>query len=1674
MSLFSIQGRKHTTYYDHLMSSASSKTPARERMIKEQKTTQLSTHLSTDSVNSTCGESRSVYKSINRTYVIPGLSKSGGPPTPAGTPTPTLGRLTLQRRKTNTNNTENNAEQTTAMSDPAEKTHTPAPEKRLTLQRRTRTVVIDRSVSSDSSRAADGQRLVPTGEPRATKVLSESNSRVPGMMGVLRTASLRDTVSKFKVKEHSAPAATPVKITDAPGKTSHNKTPTPATRQLGELGKAEDHAKVFSTPTKRTPFERIASKKDVFEKLSVKEPIPRAVSVKNSSLERPKMRRPQAEETKPVPTPRGLKTSSSVFKSNASLPARKTSSDEAASVQGNSTPSEVPPATSVSAEPLVRPSELPKPQDSLKMENSAVTVAVRVRPFNAREKAENRLQVIFMKDQETVVQHPVSKHSHSFVYDFSFCSVDVEDPSFASQQTVYQTLARPLLERAFEGFNTCLFAYGQTGSGKSYTMMGFGEEAGVIPRFCQELFSRLASVQKDKVSCHLEMSYFEVYNEKIHDLLVARDNQNHRLPLRVREHPVHGPYVADLSTHVVSSFSDIQVWLELGNKQRATAATGMNDKSSRSHSVFTLVMTQTKTEFVEEEEHDHRITSRINLVDLAGSERCNSAQTSGERLREGASINMSLLTLGKVISALADQVVNRKRVFIPYRESVLTWLLKESLGGNSKTAMIATVSPAGSNVDESLSTLRYAQQARTIINLAKVNEDTNAKLIRELKLEVEKLRAAQTSAQGVLPERERLFQQEIAGLRSKLTQRERENLENQRAWREKLEQAEIRKREETKELQRAGLTFKVDNRLPNLVNLNEDPQLSEMLLYMIREGRTLVGKLKSESPHDIQLSGALIGDRHCVISNVGGTVSVTPMESAKTFVNGNLIFTATVLNHGDRVILGGDHYFRFNHPAEVQSGKRVSCWTGSGDGQKDFEFAKNELLSAQRAQLEAEIEEAHLKAKQEMMQGIQMAKELAQKELSDQRARYEDRIHTLEEELVEESQRKQNQEQDNRRVANQMAELRQAKQHLELEVDTQKKRLRLHVEAQALEEHSVRQAKIVDALEAEKVKLSRDLEEIQKRMALRENRTPKTVAPQWDAMKLSLMIEEANKISTKLRKNTRFSRHESSEMENAREENGMQVRVQNTKLGISTFWTLERFQNNMAAMRELEQGEAASKDDEVFYDPDDEWEQDLSASSSTTTSSSASFSRRRSRSLLKSRRISGRLYEIRVHPIQSLLGASSTSTGLMGVAQPPSTHPSASSSALPGICKELIGQSLSTLRGCGGPEESMADRLIHDLQLVYTVVRTVCDLYDGLDDDSQENVFACRPEAQGQLVVATSAVERAVFLTRHWLASTRPAARALYSAAEELRCQVKRMGGFLQLLIQGCESEISSMVTEAHRKSSQCLDVALRSVGHLAALTGEPLGAPEPGARAIGKSSTSMCLLEGTNKGVGSLLEAGLHITKEMLRDAQLAYPRTPALQSLKSKAVDLACSLQTYIHCHMTERESGPDRVDDEDEAQVSRLQKLRAVATMLFQLNRAIAVLHTCLTDTLRGKGRESNLTTGSAAISSSARAVGDLVRGHSEAVASVDPDLPCPRRLSTTREELQAAIHTLTTTNSDQQGAEGRQSAGPNSTGSYHTGNDDSDVSKDGSFKNKAAAKVLSSLASDVSSNRSPHWV
>ncbi|OXB84170.1 UNVERIFIED_CONTAM: hypothetical protein H355_007053 [Colinus virginianus] len=981
-------------------------------------------------------------------------------------------------------------------------------------------------------------------------------------------------------------------------------------------------------------------------------------------------------------------------------------------------------------------------------------------------------------------------------------------PNFASQEMIYKTLALPLLERAFEGYNTCLFAYGQTGSGKSYTMMGFDEDRGVIPRLCEDLFTRIAQRDKQQVLYHLEMSYFEVYNEKIHDLLVFKaESRQKKQPLRVREHPVLGPYVEDLTVNVVSSYSDIQSWLELGNKQRATAATVMNDKSSRSHSVFTLVMTQTKVKFEDEEQRDHRLTSHINLIDLAGSECCSTAQTTGERLKEGVSINKSLLTLGKVISALSKLSRNGKKTFIPYRESVLTWLLKESLGGNSQTAMIATISPAASSTEETLSTLRYAKQACSIINIAKVNEDVNAKLIRELKAEIEKLKAAQKSAQNRDPEKYRHYLKEITSLRIKLHQQEKDMTEMQRAWKEKLEQAEKRKLEDIKELQKAGIAFKMDNHLPNLVNLNEDPQLSEVLLYMIKEGETTVGRYTPNSKHDIQLSGVLIADDHCVIKNTSGKVSIIPLRDAKTYVNGKCIVDPTVLRHGDRVILGGDHYFRFNHPVEVQKVKGLSCGTTFlHDGPKDFEFAKNELLIAQRAQLESEIEEARLKAKEEMMQSVQIAKEMVQQELTSQKEAYESKIKSLEAEVREESRKKQVQELNNQKAASKIQELEKAKQNLELELHFNKKRLEMETLAtkQALEDHTIHHAKILKALEDEKQKIAEEIQTLQKNHA-RGNKTVATPL-NWNSLKLSVMIKEANTISNELGKNTVFNRHDKTD-DKTGAVSSVQVQVRNIKLGIATFWSLEKFECKLAAMKELYESNDSSKAADVFYDPADEWEPDLS------DASVSSLSRRRSRSFMKSKRISGCLSGIKLQPIQNM-----QTSYISGSQNKSSIGPNFFESLLPGICKESISSTLDLLEQNHEGRKSIADQLLINLLTISSGVSAISKAYDQQDEECQKNFTSVDRGAQSYSIKITSAFDQLVVLIKIWLNDVQKHTGSIQTD-EEMKQEVKNLGGYLQLLLQGCSSDISSMVTEAQSKVNEAVKQTMKCIGHLAVFT---------------------------------------------------------------------------------------------------------------------------------------------------------------------------------------------------------------------------------------------------------------
>lgn len=544
------------------------------------------------------------------------------------------------------------------------------------------------------------------------------------------------------------------------------------------------------------------------------------------------------------------------------------------------------------------------------LDDSNVKVAVRVRPMNRREKELNTKCVVEMMKNQTIL-HPagtnLSKDSRSqskvFAYDYCFWSMDETDTEkFAGQEVVFQCLGESLLNNAFLGYNACIFAYGQTGSGKSYTMMGSGDQPGLIPRLCSALFERTQKEQREGESFTVEVSYMEIYNEKVRDLL---DPKGGRQTLKVREHKVLGPYVDGLSRLAVACYKDIESLMSEGNKSRTVAATNMNEESSRSHAVFNIILTHTLTDLQSGTSGEK--VSRLSLVDLAGSERAAKTGAAGERLKEGSNINKSLTTLGLVISALAEQgTAKNKNKFVPYRDSVLTWLLKDCLGGNSRTAMVATISPAADNYEETLSTLRYADRAKNIVNHAVVNEDPNARIIRELREEVEKLRVQLTQAESMkAPE-----------LKERLEESEKLIQEMTVTWEEKLRKTEEIAQERQKQLESLGISLqssgiKVGDDKSFLVNLNADPALNELLVYYLKE-HTKVGSADSQ---DIQLCGMGIQAEHCIIDLTSeAAVILTPNRNARTCVNGSPVTAALQLHHGDRILWGNNHFFRINLP----------------------------------------------------------------------------------------------------------------------------------------------------------------------------------------------------------------------------------------------------------------------------------------------------------------------------------------------------------------------------------------------------------------------------------------------------------------------------------------------------------------------------------------------------------------------------------------------------------------------------------------------------------------------------------------------------------------------------------------------------------------------------------------
>uniref|UniRef100_A0A8C7I8R5 plus-end-directed kinesin ATPase n=1 Tax=Oncorhynchus kisutch TaxID=8019 RepID=A0A8C7I8R5_ONCKI len=654
------------------------------------------------------------------------------------------------------------------------------------------------------------------------------------------------------------------------------------------------------------------------------------------------------------------------------------------------------------------------------MSGASVKVAVRVRPFNSREMGKDSKCIIQMSGNTTTILNPKQpKENKSFNFDYSYWShTSPEDINFAGQQQVYKDIGEEMLLHAFEGYNVCIFAYGQTGSGKSYTMMGkpdLKNQEGIIPLMCEDLFTKFNDCNNDNTKSYsVEVSYMEIYCERVRDLLNPKNKGN----LRVREHPLMGPYVEDLSKLAVTSYNDIQDLMDSGNKARTVAATNMNETSSRSHAVFNIIFTQKRLDT--ETDNTSEKVSKISLVDLAGSERADSTGAKGTRLKEGANINKSLTTLGKVISALAEVNKKKKKVesHIPYRDSVLTWLLRENLGGNSRTAMVAALSPADINYDETLSTLRYADRAKQIRCNAVINEDPNNRLVRELKEEVGRLRdlllsqglgdilenlsdfknnnnnrqavnqkddlstvtnamtgmspspslsALSSRAGSIASLHDRImFSPGSEEAIERLKETEKIIAELNETWEEKLRRTEAIRMEREALLAEMGVAMREDGgtvgvfspkKTPHLVNLNEDPLMSECLLYYIKDGDTKVGRVDASSRQDIVLSGHFIKDEHCTFTSTTGpigevAVTLEPCEGAETYVNGKRVTEATVLKSGNRIILGKSHVFRFNHPEQARQEREKTPCAETPVEPVDWAFAQRELLDKQEERLD--------------------------------------------------------------------------------------------------------------------------------------------------------------------------------------------------------------------------------------------------------------------------------------------------------------------------------------------------------------------------------------------------------------------------------------------------------------------------------------------------------------------------------------------------------------------------------------------------------------------------------------------------------------------------------------------------------------------------------------------------
>ena len=630
----------------------------------------------------------------------------------------------------------------------------------------------------------------------------------------------------------------------------------------------------------------------------------------------------------------------------------------------------------------------------------SVKVAVRVRPFNTREKDSKSICNIEMNGNQTIIKDELGQ-PRTFTFDHSFwshdCYIEQENGylspdssgKYADQNFVFETLGKQILDNAWEGYHCCLFAYGQTGSGKSYSMVGYGANKGIVPISCEEIFKRIADNKDPAIHYEVEVSMLEIYNEKVQDLLVPI---NKRPPsgLKIRESKALGVFVADLTKYPVSSYEEISNKMEEGYQNRTIGSTLMNNTSSRAHTIVTVEFKQVQAVGKTKSEK----LSKINLVDLAGSERANSTGATGERLKEGCNINKSLLILGNVINTLADKASGKKKdVLPPYRDSALTRILQNALGGNSKTVMICALSPASINYEETLSTLRYADRAKKIQNKAVINESEHDKVVRllkeennDLKKKIEEL-SKKLLGGGVVEEVDKEAFRELKAQYDE-TQKICESMS--KTFSERLEEA----KKQDKEL---GIE-KVDISKPHLVVLNEDPQLSHKLKYPLNDLPIYVGRKLGNPAPKITLSGIGIKQNHAIFTKgeKEGEIILKPNDKEAIkyiFINGKRIKSqdGQILKNKDRIIFGNNTIMLF---LEKSDGKELY--------EIDWEMAQTELqneLEEQNKLEEMENEKKRQQAYDILKHSLEQKYTKEKKEIEDkmnlQFKEYEDKINEM-------------------------------------------------------------------------------------------------------------------------------------------------------------------------------------------------------------------------------------------------------------------------------------------------------------------------------------------------------------------------------------------------------------------------------------------------------------------------------------------------------------------------------------------------------------------------------------------------------------------------------------------------------------------------------------------------------